>query len=228
MAAWQDPEFGAITLRRTRLARSVRLRLDSRGIISMSLPLRTPLYIAKKLLEDSRSHLRQLRTTLPAKHTHYRDNDPIGKSHKLRFVDATTYDYQLEGNILLISRPLNYDTAQLQQTIEAGITNALRLQAKAYLPRRLRQLACDYGYSYQKVRCGQPGSRWGSCSSTGTISLNLWLMQLPFELIDYVIIHELCHTKYMNHRPEFWQLLATHCPNYKSLRRQLRAHHPHA
>lgn len=98
----------------------------------------------------------------------------------------------------------------------------LRKQAKAYLPGRLAELAAQHGFSYNQVRIKHNVSNWGSCSVKKNINLNLNLMRLPAELRDYVMLHELCHLKYMNHGKEFHALLESVCPNHKELRRQLR------
>ena len=98
----------------------------------------------------------------------------------------------------------------------------LRKQAKAYLPGRLAELAAQHGFSYNQVRIKHNVSNWGSCSVKKNINLNLNLMRLPAELQDYVMLHELCHLKYMNHGKEFHALLESICPNHKALRRQLR------
>lgn len=230
MPVINDPEFGRIILRRSRLARQVRLKLDARGIISISLPMRTPQYIAKQLLNESRIKLRQLLDKLESKRHTYEEGDLIGKSHTLRFElnQDGTYNHRIEQNNLVISRPTTVEATALQEVIHKGVSKALRTQAKAYLPRRLKQLADQHGFTYGKTRFSSAGTRWGSCSSEGTISMNIWLMQLPFEVIDYVLIHELCHTRQLNHSPDFWDLVEQCCPNYKTLRSQLRAHQPSA
>ncbi|HXV97711.1 MAG TPA: M48 family metallopeptidase, partial [Anaerolineae bacterium] len=66
-------------------------------------------------------------------------------------------------------------------------------------------------------------SRWGSCSSTGTISLNYKLLFLPVSLVRYVLIHELCHTRYLNHSKKFWSLVKQKEPAYKAAQIELRA-----
>lgn len=108
---------------------------------------------------------------------------------------------------------------QLAETPEVA---ELRKQAKAYLPGRLAELAAQHGFSYNQVRIKHNVSNWGSCSVKKNINLNLNLMRLPDELRDYVMLHELCHLKYMNHGKEFHALMESVCPNHKELRRQLR------
>ena len=102
----------------------------------------------------------------------------------------------------------------------------LAKKAKAYLPYRLEYFAKLYGYSYTKIRLSHAGTRWGSCSSNQTISLNIGLMQVPEPLRDYVIIHELAHLNHMNHSGEFWAEVAKHDPRYKTHRTKLKAFTP--
>lgn len=98
----------------------------------------------------------------------------------------------------------------------------LRAQAKSELPPRLAQLAALHGFVYKKVFIKNNISNWGSCSSLGNINLNLRLVTLPQELQDYVMLHELCHLKYLNHGPQFHALLESVCPGHRELARSLR------
>ena len=100
----------------------------------------------------------------------------------------------------------------------------LRAAAKAYLPGRLRELAAQYGFEFNQVRIKHNVSNWGSCSSKKNINLNLNLMRLPVELRDYVMLHELCHLREMNHGPQFKALLASVCPDWQRLRAELRGY----
>lgn len=98
----------------------------------------------------------------------------------------------------------------------------LRSLAIETLPPRLKELASQHGFSYNRVSIKNNISNWGSCSAKGNINLNLRLVSIPDELRDYVILHELCHLKYLNHGPEFHALLETVCPGHKELAKQLR------
>ena len=111
----------------------------------------------------------------------------------------------------------------------------LRKDAKLLLPARCRSLAERYGCAVGKVFVKHNRSNWGSCSSRGNINLNLNLVRLPVELRDYVILHELCHLRQMNHGPEFHRMLEAMCvdllgdrlpdrPLHVALRRRLRGY----
>ena len=80
---------------------------------------------------------------------------------------------------------------------------ALMKKAKELLPYRLEYFANLYGYKYERCRLSHANTRWGSCSSNGTISLNIGLMKLPEKLRDYVILHELAHLNHMDHSAAF-------------------------
>jgi predicted metal-dependent hydrolase len=230
VATFNDPEFGEIALRRTSLSRNIRLKLDARGVISITLPKRAPIFLAKQLLNDSRGSVRSSLNKIRKEKVTYQEGDIIGKVHRLRIEqdDTVGYSHRLDKNELVVFTPVAAPADLVQKIIHEGIPKALRVQAKSYLPRRLKTLADAHGFHYNKLRFSSAGTRWGSCSSEGTISLNIWLMQLPFELIDYVILHELTHTRHMNHGQEFWDELALFVPNHRDLRRELKQHHPYA
>ena len=126
----------------------------------------------------------------------------------------------LFGRVRIVRRRRPRPRRRLKETPEVA---ELRAAAKAYLPGRLRELAAAAGIVFQgKVRIKHNVSNWGSCSVLGNINLNLNLMRLPSELQDYVMLHELCHLRYMNHGPEFHALLEALCPEHRRLRRELR------
>ena len=99
-------------------------------------------------------------------------------------------------------------------------------KAREYLPYRLEYYANLFGYSYSKCRLSHANTRWGSCSSNRTISLNIGLMKLPEVLRDYVIIHELAHLNHMNHSKDFWAEVELHDKNYKAHEKKLKMFSP--
>ena len=88
-------------------------------------------------------------------------------------------------------------------------------QAAAILPERVRHFAAQIGVSYGRITIRSQKTRWGSCSAQGNLNFNCLLMLTAPEIQDYVVIHELCHRKYMNHSPEFWAEVQRYCPDYR-------------
>ncbi len=103
---------------------------------------------------------------------------------------------------------------------------ALMKKARDYLPYRLEYYAKLYGYEYEKCRLSHANTRWGSCSSNKTISLNIGLMKVPEPLRDYVILHELAHLNHMDHSRDFWAEVGAHDKNYKIHEKKLKQFSP--
>ena len=227
MPVLHDDEFGKIVVRRSARASQVRLRVAPDGTLRASLPLYAPLFLVKRLLKSSREQLREMRLQSSKQHT-YTHGMQIGKSHHIEVRLAPRVSVSHSGRRILVELPQNktIHDPYVAQKVKEAVAAALRLEAKSYLPRRLAHLAQEHGYSYERVRFSHASGRWGSCSSNGTISLNIALMKLPFELIDYVIVHELAHTKEMNHSRAFWSLVHEADPDYQAHRKTLRDQTP--
>lgn len=187
------------------------------------------MFLVKRLLKDSRHELRTMLSDYHSDST-FTDGMRIGKSHTLivRPTEQRTLTVKRHGQQIIVTLPADksLDDTAVSREVRDEVIAALRLEAKSYLPKRLRYIANQYGFSYEKVRFSHASGRWGSCSTSGTISLNIALMKLPFELIDYVLIHELSHTKHMNHSETFWQLVSRGDPLYKEHRRALKLEAP--
>jgi len=98
----------------------------------------------------------------------------------------------------------------------------LRDKARADFPAMLEALALRTGLAYQKLGIRSQKTRWGSCSLRGNISLNDQLLFLPRATVEYLMVHELCHTRYLNHSRAFWDLVEVHCPGFRRHERKLK------
>jgi hypothetical protein len=115
---------------------------------------------------------------------------------------------------------LSGDRAQVGQ-IQATLLEWLIERARLTLVPRLDTLAAETGLEFQRVQIRRQRSRWGSCSVRGTVSLNCCLVFQRTEVVRYLLLHELCHTRHMNHSRRFWQLVARFEPNHRALDREL-------
>lgn len=227
MSIIQDEEFGKVTVRRNARSSHIRLRVAPDGTLRASAPTYTPMFVIKRMINSSRKELRvMLHESRPL--LSYNDGSEIGKSHSLRLRQGEKLSATRHGLQIILTLPADMELAdpEAQELLRSHVIKALRREAKGYLPRRLQYLADQHGFTFNKVRLSHAAGRWGSCSSTGTISLNIALMKLPLELIDYVIIHELAHTKHMNHSKEFWTTVERYDPHYLSHRKRLKQEAP--
>lgn len=103
---------------------------------------------------------------------------------------------------------------------------ALAQQAAALIPERTAHFAPLVGVSYGRITIRSQRSRWGSCSAQGNLNFNCLLMLAPAEVLDYVVVHELCHRKHMDHSPQFWAEVARILPDYTSHRKWLKDQGP--
>lgn len=230
-ASLDDVDFGRITIRRTNLSRSIRLRLLPDGSLSASMPKRAPLYLLKSLIDGSRQELKHQVNDIKSRQAVYRHDQLVGRSHHLAIERSAVTEPtgRLHGQELLIRLPTDWpiESSLSQDFIRGWYLKALRQEARSYLPRRLEYLADHFGFSYDKLRYGNPKGRWGSYSSNGTVSLNVALMNLPLEVVDYVLVHELCHSRHPNHQAAFWQEVEACLPDYRQLRKQLKSYSPY-
>lgn len=109
---------------------------------------------------------------------------------------------------------------------EQACINSLRKwlmkQAKSFLPGMLDEVAKDCGIEYVDVKIKSQKSRWGSCSAKGNINLNARLLFVPYKVAKYVMIHEICHIKHLNHSSDFWKLVGKYDPEFKAHESQLK------
>lgn len=227
MPSFNDQILGKVIVSRGRSSRYVRLGVTPAGDIKVTAPLFTPMYFIKNLVKKSRKELTQM---VQQYRTHYANSETIGKSHALTIAysdDPISVSYKKPHINVNVNEPDDLMDENVQSEIRALVIKALKAEAKAYLPRRVQYIAEKHGFSYEKLRFSHAKSRWGSCNSDGTISLNIALMKLPFELIDYVIIHELVHTQHLNHSVDFWDQVGNCDPQYKTHRKILKNHSPH-
>jgi predicted metal-dependent hydrolase len=223
------PQIGAVTIYKRRGNRSLRLSIAPSGEVRVSMPTWLPYRAGEQFAASKAPWIAAQRAeTVTALLKH---GQSIGKAHRLHFEQqalATKVQARLAPNRIIVRFPLlaGPHEAVVQKAAQQASLRALRKEAETLLPQRLHTLASQTGYTYKSVGVKQLKSRWGSCTNTRDITLNIFLMQLPWHLIDYVLVHELVHTKVMQHGTPFWREFERHVPRAKKLRQELASHQP--
>ncbi len=148
------------------------------------------------------------------------------KFYKIKFSRHLSTKVRITENkyFIEIFTPLEADFKSdfHQNEIKNIMSQVYRREAKKYIPVRLDFLAKEHHFKYLNVKITSAKTRWGSCSYKDNINISLFIMKLPNYLIDYILLHELCHTIEKNHGVGFWNLMEKVSPNSKELRQELR------
>lgn len=222
------PGVGPVHLYKRAGVRSIRLSIASNGQVRVTLPKWAPYSMAVSFVQSRADWIvehTQNYNPITLEHGHQ-----VGKAHRLVLIGANTtkVSSRVLPTEIRVTHPKDMEVRHLdlQSKAHKASIRALRQEAEQLLPKRLEQLAQYYNFSFNSVSVKQLKSRWGSCSSQQDIVLNLFLMQLPWHLIDYVLVHELTHTKVMQHGAPFWKEMERHLPNAKGLRSEINRHQP--
>ena len=160
-----------------------------------------------------------------------------------------TVAIQVKAGQIIVKAPLQMKTTEIQELLEqkkewidkhlalAEEENKLTSEIKPYtmeeinkladkavkvIPERVKHYAPLIGVDYGRITIRNQRSRWGSCSSKGNLNFNCLLMEMPDEIIDSVVVHELCHLIHFNHSKEFWQTVEKYLPDYKIRKAKLK------
>jgi predicted metal-dependent hydrolase len=219
------PNIGLVRITMRKTNRSIRLSVSSNGQVNVSIPTSVPYQAGIHFAQTKTDWI--IKQRAEHQQTFLESGQALGKAHHLYLQpssSAETVSSRLKQTQALVTYPEQLPTTdpQVQKLARHVAIRALRSEAEALLPQRLQMLATQGEFSYKSVQVKQLKRRWGSCSQHGEIVLNLFLMQLPWNLIDYVLWHELTHTKHLHHGSDFWNELTHHVPTAKELRRQIK------
>jgi len=204
-------------IRCSKKAKYLRLQINPSSGLEVVLPQKCKINEAEKFIFKKKEWILKHLGTVPVKEEFTYLGDPIRVNQRYNLF-SVKHKIIFNKNILLIESPS--DSSEDLNFIYNGWLKHL---AKSYLNERTQVLARRYNFNFTGVRIRNQRTRWGSCSTSGNISLNYRLMKYRKEVIDYVIIHELCHLKELNHSKEFWKLVGQIIPGYKILKKELKA-----
>lgn len=206
-------------LRISRRARYARLRIQPFGGLEVVIPTRFPRHQVAGLVAEHADWVRQQL----ARQARLRAEIRLPSTLSLAF-DNSVIPIRYQNSGLPWQAELFHDSndeyieirAEQQRQAIRELRGWIRQRAQLLLPPLLEQISRRIGLDYSRLRIRSQKTRWGSCSSRGNISLNDQLLFLSRDTVEYLMVHELCHRRHLNHSRAFWKLVESHCPDYRA------------
>lgn len=212
-SSYEHPVVGTVRMVSSLRARRLTLSVRPEGEVRLTLPRGVSQREALRFLDQKATWVQQARKRIAARM-------PIAQRIEMPFATRSHYlsleaspqetiRVRVTHDKVQVCYPLalHYGSSEVQAAIRKGIEEAWRQEAQADLPKRTLALSRQVGLTCGPVTIRNSRTRWGSCSANNSISLSLHLMRLPDQLINYIILHELCHTVHKNHGAQFYALL---------------------
>ena len=214
------------SVRESGRAKRLSIKVYPRGRVEVVVPRRTRARDVQSFVDEHRDWIEQTRASFAAKHAPEPFALPdrvnlaaIGRSYRVAYrprKDAGTVRFRRHGDLLALTGGTSDEANCI-----AALKRWLAVVAKEELEPWLRALSARTGDSFKRMQVRGQKTCWGSHSSTGTISINYCLLFLEPALVRYLMIHELCHARHMNHSRRFWRAVGLHEPDYQRLDREL-------
>lgn len=209
-------------------ARHVKMRVLPQSGLELTVPKRFNYKRIPEILESNKAWIIKRLSELEVALQHV-SNQALPDVIELPAISQTIpvqYIKMESKRIRIMSRPQQgialLGDVDNQALCKKSLSEWVKVQAEIHFAIWLDTLCKETGLSYNKLVIRSQRSRWGSCSAEKTISLNYKLMFMSYELVRHILIHELCHTRHLNHSVKFWQLVAKFDPAWKEHARQLR------
>ena len=221
------------TLRRSARARRLRMQVDSENRqIVLTIPRFTMKFEVGRFIEMQTPWIEKQFTKFEKQNTihpkpKYLKGDVfyyLGEPVELNLIPSSFWRprINIRGDKMVISIHRDMTMSEGKKIIKKTIQNFYKKKAEEVIHDRLQFFNEYYQLEYKRVTLRNQKSRWGSCSGKKNLNFNWKLVMAPIEVIDYVVVHEMCHLSQMNHSAKFWNLVAEKIPNYKDIRKWLK------
>ena len=207
--------LGVVALQKMRQSRSLKISVRSKGVL-VTMPFAASFEEALRFLNQrelwAQRMLQKVRAKEEQAQTKFTPETDFGTySRKVQLIPDNRQNVRVKvrPEVVEIYYPATRDINDpvVQEVIRKAVEHAWKVEAHEVLPVRVKKLAEEHGFKYKRLSIRSSRTCWGSCSADNNINLSLHLMHLPDHLIDYIILHELCHTRHKNHGPAFWAFL---------------------
>jgi len=224
------------TIRKSRRAKNISITVSMDGVT-----VTAPGYVSE---HEISSFIEKKRKWISQKVSNYEEQKKR-KPRETEFVDGENLKFQgddfllqvleydgkttkaaLKGDrfVVHLNRGLLLDTRR--EEVQAKLEQLYRDKAREAVLERLEYFKSKLGVDYNGLRIKDQKTRWGSCSKNGNLNFNWKIVIAPSDIIDYIVVHELCHLLHMNHSKEFWETVASQIPGYKDKKRWLKENGP--
>lgn len=216
---------GDVSIVKKRGMRSMRLRVKSDNSVVVSAPWFVSQREILGFIDSKKDWIISNQTN---EKLQIRPGMPIGLAGVLSVEESSgsSARVMLKERGVKVRLPGQIPLARVEGRITSQITKYLSLETEESIFPRLLELSNHYDLRFNQVKVKKLSGRWGSCDSHKNIVINAYLIQLEEELIDYVLVHELAHTRHLNHSKQFWDLVGEIIPDYKQRRKALKSYQP--
>jgi predicted metal-dependent hydrolase len=213
----------AIEIKKSKLAKRQRIVVSNEGV-KVTVPYNMPITLANKFVENNLAWIEKKLKEIVQRSSYkqkivLKDGEKItifGDTLEVKISTAPKNFIEISDNFLLVN-------TKDEQKIKPYFINFLKQQLEYYLDFKIGLYAKALNLYPKRITIKQQKTLWGSCSQRGNLNFNLNLIFCEKQLIDYVIVHELCHLKHMNHSKKFWQLVESQIKDYAQKRKRLKA-----
>lgn len=203
----QFEHIGKVTFRKNRRSKNIKISVKPDKSVNVSFPIYASSREVAAFVAKNEQWILLQQQKFDARKNVFQEGAVLKtKLYNIIFESAKEDSGKRVGNDITI-KVADFNSQSSNLFIENTLTSIYRYEAKKILPPRLKELAEKHQFQYSRVTIRNNKRNWGSCSSSNNISLNLQMMKLPDELIDYILLHELVHTEIKHHGPKFWEKL---------------------
>ena len=220
--------IGAVLFQKSERAKRINVSIKPNLGVRIAVPKHASFESAKRFFEK---HLDWAKERLAIRQEKSSLNNLRIFDNEVKFIacaqDGVSFSAKGLNNMsLFYPEQLGLENENVQSAIKTVLLRVIKKIAKVELTKRTLQLSQEFAIQINEIRVKDIKTRWGSCSIRNNINLSVYLAKLPAELRDYVIIHELTHTRVRNHQKEFWNALEAVLPGARKIDKKLRDYKP--
>ncbi len=202
----QFKQIGPVNFFKNRRSKNIKIRVKPDQSVHVSFPFYVSMFEVSQFVNKNMGWITEQQQKFKTQKSKIETGQVQTKLHLITVIEGSENKTKVNFNEIEI-RLADFDSESSRSYLENVMVGIYRFEAHKILPSRLTELAQKHGFQFNKLTIRNNKRNWGSCSARNNISLNLQMMKLPDELIDYILLHELVHTRIKNHGPQFWAKL---------------------